>query len=139
MDHNLQLLGLARKAALLAVGGEDTSKAARNGKAVLIITADDASAGSKRRARENARSFGIMYLEVPYTMFELGTVSGRGSPATLAFLEPGLAAGFLGGLAKKEPDSYKEHAELLAQMARDHNSWKADNYRRPVGKGRTAK
>lgn len=140
MDHNLQLLGLAKKAALLAVGGDDTSASARNGKAVLILSAKDASDGSKRRARESARGAGVMYLEVPYSMDDLGTVSGKGSPGTIAFLEPGLAAGFLAGLAKRAPEIYKEPAEQFAQMVRNNNSWSGkDNYRRSVNRGRTVK
>jgi len=94
MNRNLAHLGMAKKAGLLAVGSEASSVAARRGEAVLIITASDASEGSVRRAKANADSSGIKHLEVPYTMFELGSITGRGSPGTIAFLDKGLADGF---------------------------------------------
>jgi len=95
MDRSLALLGIAKKAGLLAVGGQAAGIAARRGEAKLIITASDASEGSVRRAKLNAQACGAKYLAVPLTMFELGRTSGRGSPATIAFLDKGLADGFL--------------------------------------------
>jgi len=86
---------MAKKAGKLAVGGESAAVAARRGEAVLIITASDASAGSKRRANSNAEANGIEHMTVPFTMFELGSTAGRGSPGTIAFLDKGLADGFL--------------------------------------------
>ena len=110
MNRNLSHLGMAKKAGLLAVGSEAAASAARRGDARLIITASDASAGSIRRAKANAESSGIKHVEVPYTMFELGQAAGRGSPGTIAFLDKGLAEGFL----KKQTGS-------------NSNSTKADN------------
>jgi len=94
MDRSLALLGMAKKAGRLAVGGESAANAARRGEAKLIITASDASEASIRRAKSNAQSNGVKYLAVPFTMFELGTTAGRGSPGTIAFLDKGLADGF---------------------------------------------
>jgi len=94
MDRSLALLGMAKKAGKLAVGGDAASTAARRGEAVLIITASDASEGTVRRAKVNAESNGVEYKAVPFTMFELGSTAGRGSPGTIAFLDKGLADGF---------------------------------------------
>jgi len=94
MDRKLSHLGMAKKAGLLAIGSEAASIAARRGEAELIITASDASEGSVRRAKSNAETFGINYISIPYTMFELGSITGRGSPGTIAFLDKGLADGF---------------------------------------------
>jgi ribosomal protein L7Ae-like RNA K-turn-binding protein len=102
VDRNLQLLGMAKKAGLLAVGGEAAAAAARRGEAELIITASDASEGSVRRAKANAESNGVKYIAVPYTMFELGSTAGHGSPGTIAFLDNGLADGFTKRLAEAE-------------------------------------
>ena len=102
MDRSLALLGMAKKAGLLAVGGEAASTAARRGEAVLIITASDASEGSVRRAKANAESNGVEYKAVPFTMFELGNTAGRGSPGTIAFLDRGLADGFTKIVAETE-------------------------------------
>jgi ribosomal protein L7Ae-like RNA K-turn-binding protein len=97
----LQLLGIARKAGLLAIGGESVSAASRKGKVRAVFSASDASDGAKRRARNDSLFCGAEYSVVPYTKFELGNVTGRGSPGTLAILDEGLAAGFLRGLADK--------------------------------------
>jgi len=102
-DKSLQLLGMAKKAGLLAVGSEDTAASARRGKAKLIITASDASGGTVRRAKANAESGGARYIAVPFTKFELGSITGRGSPGTIAFLDKGLADGFTNRLAEAGP------------------------------------
>ena len=104
MDHNRSLahIGMAKKAGLLAVGSDAAATAARRGEAHLLITASDASEGSVRRARANAEAHGIKHIAVPYTMFELGNISGRGSPGTIAFLDKGLADGFTKRLAESE-------------------------------------
>jgi ribosomal protein L7Ae-like RNA K-turn-binding protein len=139
MDHNLRFLGMAKKAALLAVGFEDTSKAMLLNKAELVLSASDASEGSKRRARENARSCGAVYVEVPYTMMELGTITGRGSPGTLAILEPGLAAGFMEGLAKINPQLYGETAITMSEKAtRVNKQTKSGSAKQLIGNRRYA-
>jgi len=102
MNRSLALLGMAKKAGLLAVGSEAAAVAARRGEAKLIITASDASAGSVRRAKANAETNEVKYLATPFTMFELGQVAGRGSPGTIAFLDKGLADGFKKRLAEAE-------------------------------------
>jgi len=86
---------MAKKAGLLAVGGEAAATAVRRGDAVLIITASDASEASVRRAKTNAELNKVEHIAVPFTMFELGQTAGRGSPGTIAFLDKGLADGFM--------------------------------------------
>ena len=98
MDRNLQLLGIAKKAGCLAIGGEAASSAARSGRARAIISAGDASDGARRRAQRDAAFCGASYILTPYTMREIGRITGRGSPGTVAFLDSGLAEGFLRGL-----------------------------------------
>jgi len=102
MDRSLALLGMAKKAGKLAVGSEAAATAARRGEAKLIITASDASEGSVRRAKVNAEANGVKHIEVPFSMFELGTTAGRGSPGTIAFLDKGLADGFTKRLLEAE-------------------------------------
>ena len=117
MDHNLQLLGIAKKAGLVAIGGDATSIAARAGKAKLVLSAADASESAVRRARTNAETGGAVHISVPYTQAELGMITGRGSPGTVAILDAGLAAGFVKGLAETEPDRYRGPAEKLKEQA----------------------
>jgi len=93
---------MAKKAGLLAVGGEAAANAARRGDARLIITASDASEASVRRAKSSAEISGARFMAVPFTMFELGSTAGRGSPGTIAFLDKGLADGFIKRLAETE-------------------------------------
>ena len=135
MDRNLLIIGLAKKAGLLAVGADDTYSAARAGKARLVISACDASGGALRRAGNSAEAACALHIVVPYTSFELGNVSGRGSPGTAAFLDTGLAARFLKGLAETEPDRYSAAAESLMQEERA----RAEEIKRrpPSGKRRT--
>jgi len=99
---------MAKKAGLLAVGSEAAAVAARRSAAKLIITASDASEASIRRAKSNAEASGIKHTAVPFTMFELGSTAGRGSPGTIAFLDKGLADGFLKKLAETEPETKPE-------------------------------
>ena len=124
MDRNLQILGLARKAGLLAIGADDTNSAARAGKTRVVISASDASGSALRRAQGSAAIGSALHIVAPYTSFELGGMTGRGSPGTLAILDTGLAAGFLRGLAEAAPDRYGKSAELLTNMAQTGNDRK---------------
>jgi len=116
-DRNLQLLGIAKKAGLLAVGGDAAVAAARTGKAVLVISASNASEGAFRRARCITETSSAAYVIAPYTKFELGNVTGRGSPGTLAVLDVGIAASFVRGLAETEPERYDQTAKQLIAKA----------------------
>ena len=117
-ERNLQLLGIAKKAGLLAVGCEASEIAARKGKTKLIISASDASERAFRNARINADAGGAMCLTVPYTKHELGCITGRGSPATVAFLDTGLAVSFLKGLAETGDELYEKLWKYLEDTAR---------------------
>ena len=117
MDRNLQLLGIAKKAGLLAIGGESASASAKSGRARAIITARDASEGAKRRAQRDAEFCGAAFAVTHYTKFEFGSVTGRGSPGTLAVMDAGLAAGFLKSLAEDDPERYGAAARDAALMA----------------------
>lgn len=105
MDRTLNFLGIAGKAGKLAVGSEAAAQSARSGKAALIITANDASDGSVRRAKANASENHVKYLSVPYTKFELGSITGRGSPGTVAILDKGLADSFSDKLTQSAKES----------------------------------
>ena len=131
----MQILGLANKAGLLAVGGDAVSAAARTGKAKLIVTAADASCGSNRRARINAINGFTVYIASPYTKFEFGTMTRRGSPGTLAVLDSGLAARFAKGLAEAHPGKYDVEAESLGIEAQ---KLKAKKKQKQSGNRRTA-
>jgi len=139
-DRNLRILGLARKAGFLEIGEDASETAARNGKAKLIISASDASERSLRNARINAEAGFAAYAIVPYTKFELGNVTGRGSPGTIAFLDNGLAVRFLQGLAEDEPESFRklwEDLEKSSKRSDNHGKSPQTTKSTPSGKRRT--
>jgi len=116
-NRNLNILGLAQKAGLLAIGCDAAEAAARKGMTKLIISASDASERAYRNARINADACGALCLVVPFTKFELGSITGRGSPGTIAFLDTGLAVRFLQGLAEMQPDPFAKLWEFLEKSA----------------------
>ncbi|MCL2227932.1 MAG: hypothetical protein FWB97_09990 [Oscillospiraceae bacterium] len=139
-DRNLQILGLAKKAGLLAIGCEAAGAAARSGKTKLIISASDASERAYRNARINADAGYAICIVVPYTKFELGNITGRGSPGTVAFLDIGLAVRFLQGLAATDPEPFGKLWEFLEKYANDRESNDTPanpGSSKPSGKGRT--
>jgi len=139
-NRNLQILGLARKAGFLAIGEESSEAAARSGQAALIISASDASERSLRNARINAQAGFAAYAVVPYTKFELGSITGRGSPGTIAFLDNGLAVRFLQGLAETDPESFKklwEDMESSVKRIDSHAKPTPASNSTPSGKRRT--
>jgi len=94
MNNNLRILGLAKKAGLLAIGTESVTEAARQKKAAAILSASDASDRSKRQAHRNSEDCGAIHIIVPYTKMELAAVIGRGEPGMIAILDKGLADKF---------------------------------------------
>jgi ribosomal protein L7Ae-like RNA K-turn-binding protein len=101
MDKTLNLLGIAKKAGLLAIGDESAGAAARAGKARAILSASDASDGSKRRAKAYAETCGAVHAIMPYDKTQLGMTVGRGTPGMLAILDAGLAGAFLKGMQER--------------------------------------
>ncbi|UOO37527.1 ribosomal L7Ae/L30e/S12e/Gadd45 family protein [Oscillospiraceae bacterium CM] len=115
MDN--RLLGIAKKAGFLEIGEESVATAARNKKAKVILSAADASDGSKRRAHAYAEQYNIIYLVLPSTKEDLGAVVGRGAPGMLAILDAGIASRYADMLARLEPGRYDTEAETLSKMA----------------------
>jgi len=116
-DRNLQMLGLAKKAGLLAIGFEAVDTAARKGQTKLIISAEDASERAYRNARIYADSCGAICMVVPYTKFDIGCITGRGTPSTVAFLDTGLAVAFIKGLAESGHELSGKVWEFLERSA----------------------
>ena len=113
-NRPLQVLGMAKKAGLLAIGSDAVKTAAREGSVKLIILASDTSKSSIRQAEYSAEDSKTISITTPYTKFELGSFTGRGSPGTLAFLDLGLAAGFMEKLAALDAGRYEAAAETVA-------------------------
>jgi ribosomal protein L7Ae-like RNA K-turn-binding protein len=118
--HNkpLQILGMTNKAGLLSIGSEAVKSSARAGKIKLVILASDASKNAIRQAQYSAEDCDAISINTPYTKFELGSITGRGSPGTIAFLDIGLAANFVEKLAEIDKDKYEETAQTLKTQAK---------------------
>ena len=114
----LNLLGLAKKAGLLAIGSEDVKSAIRAGKAKLIIYTTDISEGSVKRVLSTIEDSEIISTEAPFEKFEFGRVAGRGSPGIIAFLDLGLAAEFMKRLSELDKTRYGEIARTLETRAK---------------------
>jgi ribosomal protein L7Ae-like RNA K-turn-binding protein len=115
MDN--RLLGIAKKAGLLEIGDESVGQAARAGKTKVILSACDASDGSKRRARGYAENYGSVHLILPSSKEDLAAIIGRGSPGMLAILDAGIASKYVSLLAREDAAQYGEIADLLAEKA----------------------
>ncbi|MDR3277157.1 MAG: 50S ribosomal protein L7 [Oscillospiraceae bacterium] len=117
MDNDISLLGIAKKAGLLLIGVESIGAASRSKKARAILSASDASDGSKRRARGYAETYGIPHLLLPRTKAELGVITGREQLGMLALTDAGIAAKLASRLAARDPETYGEAAAALEQKA----------------------
>ena len=93
-NRALSYIGLATKAGKTASGEFSTEKAIKEGKAFLVIVAEDASDNTKKNFR-NA----CAWYHVPVCIFatkeELGASTGKAMRASLAVLDEGLAKAIL--------------------------------------------
>ncbi len=115
MDNILGILGIAKKAGFLEIGSDSVGWAAQSGKARLILSAADASEGSKNNARIYAENSGAEHVVVPYTKIELAGVIGRGTPGMAAITDIGMACGFISKLAAAYPERYSGAAGRLEE------------------------
>ena len=89
-DRILSLLGLAAKAGKAPSGGFAVEEAVRSGKAFLVVTAGDASAGSAKKFADLCRYYRTPCF--PYADKEtLGHAIGRGERTAAAVTDENLA------------------------------------------------
>ena len=113
MDNAAGILGLAKKAGKLEIGEESVSTAVRQSRARLIMSASDASAGSKEHADNLAASSGTVRIVLPYGKDELGSLLGRGSPGLIALTDLGMALSLAEKLAASHPQEYDDAVAAL--------------------------
>ena len=77
MNKFLSFLGLTRKSGNLIAGGNLAEAAIKRGKVCLLLLAQDASDGTKKRFTNMSRSFNVEILEVS-TKDDLGSAIGKG-------------------------------------------------------------
>jgi ribosomal protein L7Ae-like RNA K-turn-binding protein len=141
MDNCLMLLGLSKKAGFLEVGDDCVSDAVELVKARCILSAADASDGSKRKAEFLAEESRVPHIVLPYTKAELGIAVGRGTPGILAITDIGMAASFVSKLAQTD-ETYGEYAEVLSvklKRAKERRAGRQKEDNNKIGKRRTNK
>ncbi len=77
MNSFLKFLGLTRKSGNVIAGGNLTEVALRKGKLSLVILAEDASEGTKKKFRAMAETHGVELLEIS-SVDDLGQAIGKG-------------------------------------------------------------
>ncbi len=113
----LPLLGLCRRANMMAVGEEPVEAAARAKDARVLLLASDAADNTVRRVRHFAEMGNCPWLQIPFTKAELGAAMGRTSCAILAVTDIGFAANIVRRLVEADPARYGETADRLDQKA----------------------
>lgn len=120
MEHILSLIGLAKKAGRIEIGEEPVGSAARAKKARVILVANDAAAGSVRRAKAFSDIGACLMLRIDAGKDELGRALGRSSCAMAAVTDIGFADTIVKKLAALNPQQYADASqklELKAQRA----------------------
>lgn len=85
-----RLIGIAMKAGKIKSGGSMCEQAVREGKAALVIVAQDASDNTIKRLRDKCR-----FYQTPFFLYSdkesLGRVIGKEERSAVAVLDEGLA------------------------------------------------
>lgn len=117
MDNTLHTIGLALRAGRLEVGEEPVRAICRARDCRLILVARDAGDATFRRVRHFADAGQCLWISLPYTKAELGSVLGRSVCALAGITDVGFAQAIAGKLAAEKPEQYGETAEKLAVKA----------------------
>ncbi len=99
MNKVLSLLGLAKKAGRIAVGGEAVSGALWQGSAKLVLTSCDAAKNTLRRLTNYEQ---IRHIPLPYPKEELGAAVGYRSCSILAICDAGFAKAFISAFDRQQ-------------------------------------
>ena len=113
----LSTIGRAKKAGQVAIGEEPVGSAARAKDARVILVAQDAAAGSVRRAMSFGQTGACLCLTVPFDKDQLGRALGRTSCAMAAITDIGFAEAVAKKLAESDEAHYGEAAKRLTIKA----------------------
>ncbi len=116
---SLRLIGLMRRAGKLETGEEGCRAAARAGKAVLILVAEDASANAKDRAARFAQTSGAAILMTDASKAELAGAAGVSGGAMMAVCDVGFAAALLKKLEEESPGTAADLLPVIKNRRED--------------------
>ncbi len=125
MSKALNYLGIARMSGNIELG-EDSAKAlVKAGKARLLLLAEDASDGVKKRAEGYVFGFRTPIVELPFTKETMGGAVGRAQCAIAAVRDLGLARSLAEALAAEYGASYASVAQTLSERQERQKARKA--------------
>lgn len=90
MSRALKQLGMAMRAGKLVTGDETVLKTVRQGKALLVFMASDASDNTKKKYRDKCSTYKVELLEA-FTRLQLGMAIGREDQVLIALTDAGFA------------------------------------------------
>jgi len=115
MSKALNYLGIARMSGNIELGEENAKALVKAGKARLLLLAEDASDGVKKRAEGYVFGFRTPVVELPFTKEELGGAVGRAQCAIAALRDLGLAKSLADALAAEHGERYAPVAQALGE------------------------
>jgi len=98
MNNGLSMVGLATRAGKTVSGEFATEKAIKEGKAKLVIVAEDASDNTKKLFRNKCEYYKVP-LFIAGNKDELGMVTGNQSRASLAVIDSGFGKAIVNKLS----------------------------------------
>ncbi len=120
MDNVLHMIGMTNRAGRLKIGEEPVGEACQQRSCRLVLVARDAAENTFRRVRHFAEAGQCLWITIPYTKEELGSVTGRHICAMVAVTEIGMALAIAKLLAQEDSEQYGaivEKLEVKAQRA----------------------
>lgn len=117
MRNGASNISLALRAGKLVYGDANVSEAVQEKRVRLICTAADVSEKVRERARRMPERSNGLYTELVFTQAELGAVVGVETCTVIAFLDEGLAWGFVQKLVVEDAARYQA---LLDELTMRH-------------------
>lgn len=117
----LALLGLAKRASLLALGDEASRTAISAKSAKLLLISADASERTKETFAYLAENAEVLYIEISESREELGNALGKRPLSVVAICDVGMAAAVAKKLAEVNAGA-REHLPALLLRAEKSNA-----------------
>jgi len=86
----LSMVALARRAGKIVTGEDSCHRAIRNGEALLVFLATDASANTQKKFRDKTNFYNVPIIEI-FTKQEITTHTGLQNRATIAITDQNFA------------------------------------------------